>query len=65
MDVPPGDYAVRCYAGPDEAPPPSEADLKARVGAAELAWFDRTNMWVLLGGVATLLLFPILASAFG
>ena len=65
VDVPPGEYAVRCYAGPDEAAAPSEVELQARVGAAELAWFDRTNMRVLLGGVATLLLFPLLAIAFG
>ena len=65
VEVPPGDYAVRCYAGPDESAPASEAELKARVGAAEVAWFDRTNMRILLCGAATLLLFPVLAIPFG
>jgi len=63
ISVPPGNYALRCYVGPDQderEEPASEQELKARVGAETLRWYDRANSIMVVIGVATLLLFPLL-----
>ena len=61
VDIPSGNYALRCYLGPDdeEERPASEKELKARVGTDELRWYDRANAIVVAIGFATLLLFPL------
>jgi hypothetical protein len=64
--VPAGHYSVRCYIARDaEQPARSEEALKARVGSAEVAYYDRMNAVGCLGGASTLLLFPILAFPLG
>ena len=62
--VPAGDYAVRCYVNrndEDEEEPKSEAELALIVGKEEVEYYDRVNRRGCLGGLSTLLLFPILA----
>jgi hypothetical protein len=64
VGVPPGNYLLRCYVGPDEDQddmPASEKELKARVGAENLRWYDRANGTIVVVGFAMLLQFPLLA----
>ena len=64
ISVPPGNYALRCYVGPDQderEEPESERELKARVGAENLQWYDRANLMMVAIGFATLLIFPLSA----
>lgn len=64
--IPPGDYEARWYAPADrEREPHSEAELRRRVGAEEVKYYDRTNNLGCAGGVATLLLFPVLLFPLG
>jgi hypothetical protein len=59
--VPAGDYEARWYAPSDaEREPRSEAELRKRVGDAEVRYYDRVNNLGCAGGLAMLLLFPIL-----
>ena len=62
--VPAGDYAVRCYANEndeDDEEARSEAELARIVGKEDVEYYDRVNRLGCLGGLSTLLLFPILA----
>src|SRR5688572_7723053 len=66
VNLPAGDYELRCYTPKDtEREPGSEAGLRKRVGADEVAYYDRINNIGCIGGVAMLALFPILLFPFG
>ena len=61
VTVPAGDYALQCYRLEDEEREAgSESELRRLVGSADLAYYDRINRTGCLGGVLTLLLFPLL-----
>ena len=66
IEVPTGDYALRCSAAADpEREPASESALRTIVSPADIKYYDRITRQGCLGGVLTLLLFPLLAFAFG
>ena len=66
LALPAGQYAVRCYVPRDEeSVPESEEALKTLVGSGELAAYDRYNRIGCIGGLSTLLLFPLWASLVG
>jgi hypothetical protein len=66
VQVPAGEYAVRCYAPKDEEQTPrSEQELRKLVGRENIEYYDRVNKSGCAIGAATLLLFPILSFPFG
>lgn len=66
VTVPAGDYALRCYRLEDEEQEPgSEKELRRLVGSADLAYYDRANRTGCLGGLLTLLVFPLLSFTLG
>ena len=64
--VPAGDYSLRCYRLEDEEQDAgSEKELGRLVGKADLAYYDHTNRIGCVGGLLTLLLFPLLSFLLG
>jgi hypothetical protein len=66
VNVPAGDYAVRCYVQNDpEREPASEKTLRTLVSPADIKYYDGVNQRGCVGGALTLLLFPLLAFPLG
>jgi hypothetical protein len=59
--LPPGDYALRCYVGPNEGnfAPPTSKELRAALGEDDYTYYSRIAKVRLLG-YAIVLLFPAL-----
>ena len=61
VNVPAGDYALRCYVMKDaEREPASEKTLRRLVSPADIKYYDSVNQRGCVAGALTLLLFPIL-----
>lgn len=68
VNVPAGDYLLRCYTPPDdeqEAAPRSGQDLVTIVGKDDLQYYERVTRSGCLIGLGLLLLFPILGPLAG
>ena len=66
VQVPAGDYTVRCYvAKDDEREPGSEKALRRLVSPADIKYYDTVNQRGCAAGALTLLLFPVLAYPLG
>jgi hypothetical protein len=66
VQLPAGEYSVRCYAAKDEEQTPrSEQVLRKLLGREEVEYYDRVNKSGCAVGAATLLLFPVLSFPLG
>ena len=66
VNVPAGDYAVRCYVAKDaEREPASEKTLRRLVSPADIKYYDGVNQRGCVAGALTLLLFPVLSYPLG
>jgi hypothetical protein len=66
VNVPPGDYTVRCFVAKDpEREPASEKALRKLVSPADIKYYDGVNRRGCAGGALTLLLFPVLSYLLG